>query len=162
MSKTSNFGYTDTADYPVNLYSIDWAGFGEDTESRLKTDELKLVNINAASDQPETVVQKSQTIKNIYSNSGIDPTLWSTNKQGIQVLIRTTEVLRTTDSDDSTYVVDTPIKWHTVGTIPTSALMTDDKVFESYLRHISGLLGPSTAPSERISKVRRGILDPRS
>lgn len=159
MSKTVSYGYT-AATETVNiarpvLSTSDYAVISDDASS-----ECIMTNLDAPVDQPEIIRWANRPIKNIYSNSKIEPSLYSQTKTGISILAELRETASVTDSSDPTYRVNYPVRVYTVIEAPNDGAITDDNISEVIKRHLSLLYTDATSTSSRISELRHSAMHP--
>lgn len=161
MSKTVSYGYT-AASETVNvarpvLSKSDYAVISDDASS-----ECIMTNLNAPTDQPETLRWAQRPIKNVYSNSGIEPSLYSQLKTGISILAELREVAKVTDSENAAYRVDYPVRVYTVIECPNDGAVSNDDISAVVKRHLSLLYTDAQSSSSRISEMRHAAVAPTS
>lgn len=162
MSKVINFGYTDTAITPdpgaltLGRPAINTAADFREKDS--KTGELVVTNLTCPTDRPEQIRFAHNAIKNIYTNTGIDASVYAPSKMGVSVLAQITEVASVTDSVDAEYRVDLPLSAHLVVKVPNSEFITSDHVEALVARLVSSLFHDGSSDSTRITELLRGAL----
>lgn len=159
MSKTVSYGFT-AASETVNvarpvLSKSDYAVISDDASS-----ECIMTNLDAPTDQPETLRWAQRPIKNVYSNSGIEPSLHSQLKTGISILAELREVARVTDSENAAYRVDYPVRVYTVIECPNDGSISNDDISTVVKRHLSLLYTDAQSTSGRISEMRHAAMAP--
>lgn len=163
MSKTLSWGFTDTPITGVSALNFPRAllNFEADFAERTQTDgNLVLTNITSPLDREETIRYGRSEVKNVYSNTSIDPKVQSPNRKGVQVLVKIEDTATVTDSDDPSYRVDLPIQTHVVIRVPNDALI-DGTVVQTHLgRVVSALYSTGSTATTRIEKILRGALEP--
>lgn len=165
MAKTLNWEYTDTPisgvtslNFPRALLNFE-ADFAEKEET---SGSLILTNITAPLDREETIRYARNEVKNVYSNTSIDPKVQSPNRKGVQLLVQIHDTATVTDSDDPTYRVDLPIQTHVVIKVPSDALISGNVVQTHLGRVVSALFDTGSTATSRIEKLLRGALEPTS
>lgn len=163
MSKTTSFGYIDTA--PAggatktltrpNLNYV--ANFAISDNSQNKA---VVTNLTTPVDQPETIRWQSSNIANIYDGTTIDPSVYATSKQGISIVAQDNSILRVTDSVDPTFQVDLPFSVHMVVKIPKSQYITAANVEAAIARCVATLYETDSTGTTRIEKLVRGSMLP--
>lgn len=159
MSKSVSFGFTAASETknvarPV-LSKADYAVISDDSSS-----ECIMTNLSAPTDQPETFRWAYRPIKNIYSGSNIEPSLYSTSKAGVSILAELREVGKVTDSTDTGYRIDYPVRVRTVIEVPLDGTITDDQISDLVKRHLSLLYTDATSTASRISELRHYAMQP--
>lgn len=163
MPKTTSFGFTDTAPTggatktltrPNLNYAADFAK-KEDSEKR-----CVITNLTAPYDQPETIRFEIADIKNIYNGTMIDPSVYATSKAGISLVCQVNDILRVTDSADSTYQVDLPISAHFVIKMPKSQYITASDIEKVVARCVASLYDTDSIGTSRIDALVRGSMAP--
>lgn len=163
MPKTTSFGYTDTVptggatkEFPrPNLnYSADFAKM-EDSENK-----CIITNLTSPYDQPESMRFELSDIKNIYNGTSIDPSAYAASRAGISLVCQVNDVLRVTDSEDSTYQVDLPISVHFVIKMPKSQYITASDIEKVVARCVSSMYDTDSNGTSRLDALVRGSMVP--
>lgn len=163
MSKTINFGYTDT---PIpGVTSLDFSrgliNFGADFRVKSdKKDELILTNLTSPIDRPERFRIAWSLIDSIYNGSGISEGNQAPSLRGVNLLIQLTEVASITDSADASYRVDVPISIHCVVKVPAVEELTEAHIQAALGRLVSGFYETGSTATTRIKALVRGSLEP--
>lgn len=163
MSKTTNFGYADTA--PAggatktltrpNLNFV--ANFSVNSNVENKT---VITNLTTPIDQPETIRWQASNVANIYEGTPIDPSVYATSKQGISIVAQVNDILRVTDSVDPTFQVDLPMTAHLVIKIPKSQYITSANIETVIARCVATYYDTDSTGVTRIDKLVRGSMLP--
>lgn len=163
MSKSTSFGYTDTADGGVTTKSFVRANLNWPTDFVITQDgESKALMVNKTSplDQLEKVRIESSNIADVYKGTSIDPTVYAPSRQGTSIVCQVTDILRVTESTDPTYQVDLPISAHIVLKVPLSTHVTADNVLAVAGRALSCLFNSNSDTSSRVTALLRGSMTP--
>lgn len=146
----------------VQIPILDWNDFVVTVD---EPGDCELSNGSAPLDQPELVRIKSETISNVYTNTGIDPSAWATSRRGKSIVAGLSETIRITKADDPLFRIDLPLKCHTVLRVPTVNWLTTNMIAE-LLRRNFALWGTDQQVSEgqnpnaRLDAILRGALNP--
>lgn len=160
MSLTGTWGVaTETSEKSLVIPDIDWAAPRYGVVSKEK-DTTVVTNLTAPLDQPETVRYSAQPIRNVYSNTGIDPAYSATSKRGISVLVQLNRVYRITDTANAAFRIDLPVSVHTVIRVPLHDMMTPDLVWESVKKQVSLMTDQGSVTSSRIAQLLRSGTTP--
>lgn len=163
MAKTTSFGYTDTVPAggatktltrPNLNYSSDYVKM-EDSENK-----CIITNLTAPYDQPESIRFELADIKNIYNGTSIDPSVYAASRAGISLVCQVNDILRVTDSVDSTYQVDLPVSVHLVIKIPKSQYITALDVEKVVTRCVSSMYDTDSTGVSRLDALVRGSMVP--
>lgn len=163
MSQSISTGYTDTAISGVSSLSLDRGliNFGKDfSVQKNGTTDVTLVNLTTPVDRPEKFRFAISDVANIYTNTGIDPSVWGTSKQGQSVLIQLTEILSVTDDADPKYRVDLPIQCNITLKVPKNGLITSDYLKTFIGRAVSGAFETGSTDTKGIQRLMHGSLIP--
>lgn len=162
MSKSLSFSYSDTAfGSPATLnfvrantnYGVDWA------EKVRKPGETVIVNVNSSNDRPEKIRIAYSEVKDIYTNSGIDPAYYAPSRKGISLVSQITEVGRVTESIDGSFV-DLPISAHIVIKAPMHDLITPTVIETVVKRLLSSLYNDNATTITRLAELLKGAVTP--
>lgn len=163
MSKVINVGYTDTPISGVTSLKLTrgLVNFGADFRVK-KSDpsEAILTNLTSPIDRPEKARFAYSEIANIYSGTGIDPSVYAPTKQGVSALTQLTEVWSITDSTDPSFRVDIPVSFHTVLKVGASEYITDAMIETLIGRGVSLSYETGSETTTRIKSLLRGSLLP--
>lgn len=163
MPKTTSFGYTDTTPAggatktltrPNLNYGADFAKT-EDSENK-----CIITNLTSPYDQPESIRFEVADVKNIYNGTNIDPSVYATSKAGISLVCQVNDILRVTDSADSTYQVDLPISAHFVIKMPKSQYITAGDIEKVVARCVASMYDTDSVGTSRIDALVRGSMVP--
>lgn len=163
MSKTTSFGYTDTAPAggatktltrPNLNYAVNFAKT-EDSDKK-----SVLVNRTTPFDQPETMRFQLTDVSNIYTGTSIDPSVYATSKAGLSLVCQVNDVLRVTDTVDPTFQVDLPISAHMVIKMPKSQYITPANIETVAARCVASLYDTDSTGTSRIEALVRGSMRP--
>lgn len=163
MPKTTSFGYTDTTPAggatkeltrPNLNFNVDFAKT-EDSENK-----CILTNLTSPYDQPESMRFELADIKNIYNGTSIDPSVYAPSRAGISLLCQVNDILRVTDSEDSTYQVDLPISVHFVVKMPKSQYITAHDIESVVARCVSSMYETDSDGVSRLDALVRGSMVP--
>lgn len=163
MSKSVNFGYTDTAIDGVTALDLSRGLVNFGADFRVKADkgnELILTNISSPIDRPEKFRIAWSLVENIYNNSGISESVQAQSVRGVNLLVQLTEVASVTDSVDAAYRVDLPLSYHLVIRVPAVEEITEDHVAAGIGRLVSGLFETGSEANTRLKALLRGSLEP--
>lgn len=162
MSKSLSFSYSDTAfGVPATLnfvrantnYGVDWA------EKQRTAGESVIVNVNSSNDRPEKIRIAYSEIKDIYTNSGIDPAYYAPSRKGISLVSQITEVGRITESTTGDFV-DVPLSAHLVIKAPANELITSTVIETLLKRLLSSLYNDNAVTLTRLSELMKGAVTP--
>jgi hypothetical protein len=165
MTKVINYGFTDTPISGVTgplVFNRDVLNFQKDF--RVKTNnpgkEVVLTNITSPVDRPENIRLAYQEIANIYSGTGIEPSVLAPTKKGVSILAQVTEVLSILDDADASYRVDEPASAHLVLKLAQNELITPAVVERLIGRLLSSLYDSGLLTQDRLKAILRGSLVP--
>lgn len=162
--KSLKFSFTDTPisgvttlDFPRGLvnFGTDFAPISE------KPTEVVISNVTADRDMPEKFRFQYSNINNIYTNTGIAPSVQAASLRGTNLLVQLTEVASITDSVDASYRVDAPISAHLVLKAPAIEQVTETVLMTVIGRLISGLFETGDEGETRLARLLRGALLPK-
>lgn len=163
MAKTTSFGYTDTAAGGVTTKNLVRASLNYAVDFvALDKSEMRFVGANQTSpvDQQESIRVQASEIADVYKGTAIDPSAYAPSRQGISVLAQVNDILRVTDSVDTTYQVDLPISCHIVVKIPKNANITAANVQTVVGRAVGLLFNTNDDTTSRIAALMRGACTP--
>lgn len=164
MSQTINYGYTDTAISGVSSLNFPrgLVNFGADFRvQKNATTDVTLVNLTSPIDRPEKFRFAISDIANVYTNTGIDPSVWGASRQGQSLLIQVSEVLSVTDSADPSYRVDLPVVCNITIKTPKTSLITPDYILALLGRAVSGAFETGLTTTSGIQRLEHGSLIPK-
>lgn len=164
MSTVVSLGHADTPINGVTALALDRAilNFGKDFRVRSSDagKELVLTNLTSPVDRPEKLRVAFSEINNIYTGTGIDPSVSSPTKRGVSLLVQLTNVMSITDSTDPDYRIDLPLSAHMVIKVPSSEHITGGVVEDLVGRLLSGLYESGSVSTTRLESILRGSLAP--
>lgn len=163
MAKVVTTNRTDTAVDGVSSLTMARAvlNFGADFVVKSEaSNEVIITNLTSPIDTPEKFRFAISDIKDIYKNTGIDPTRQSQSKRGVNLLCQLTDVWTITDSVDLTFQEIVPIEAHVVLKMPASPYVSEDAVVAFIGRLMSGLFATGSSTSARLKSMIRGSLTP--
>lgn len=161
--KQVNLGYTDT---PIaGVTSLDLprglVNFGADFRSVSSVPgEVVLTNITCPTDRPENFRVGYTSVKDVYSGSAIDQSVYAPSRKGISVVVQLTDTYSVTDSVDAEFRVDLPVSSHLVIKVPSSEYLTSEMVLAQVGRLMSGIFETGSETSDRLKAILRGSLTP--
>lgn len=88
----------------------------------------KYTDITSPTDQPSTLRIAQRVRPNVYAGTSIDPTVFLASKSGTDTVVELQEVWTVSDSEDTSYRQDFPVRIGLSFTTPNSALVTADEV----------------------------------
>lgn len=158
MAKTTSWGYTDGTPKSLPIADIDWASnFGAvDLTAR----QTIVTNVTSPVDQPEKVTFSTRSVKDIYGSSNINPAFRDVRSDGLSVVTILEDVLSVTDTEDSTYRVDFPVKVTLTITAPVSGYMTGDALLHAATRAIGATFDHGSVTGTRLAELYRGVTNP--
>lgn len=163
MAKSLSLGFTDTPIEGVTSLNFARGLVNYGVDYRVKSEgsgELMLTNLTSPVDCPERVRVAYSEVSNIYNGTGIEPTLYSTTKRGVSIMIQVTDVMSVTDDADPDFRYDLPISSHLVIKTAVDALVTPAIVLQIVGRVISGLYDTGSTQTTRLAAILRGSLKP--
>ncbi len=164
MAKTIQTGYTDTPVSGVPTLTFPRAVLNIGTDYRVKSNnngkEVVITNLTSPIDRPENIRLAYTDIANIYSGTGVDPSVSAPTKRGVSILSQVTDVLSVTDDTDADYRVDLPISAHLVIKVPSSEFITSAQVQALLGRLLSSYFDTGSTSSSRLEAILRGSLVP--
>lgn len=164
MAKVKSLGYTDTPIDGVVSLTFNRGLLNFNKDFRIKSNnggkEVILTNITSPVDRPEKVRIGFTEVANVYSGSGIEPSVSAPTKRGTQILAQVTEVISVTDDTDPDYRVDLPVSYHLVIKVPTSDQITASDVQTGLGRLLSTLFDTGAVATSRLEGILRGALVP--
>lgn len=163
MSITINKNTTDTSTGASNP-SIEVVGLNYAKDFRLsqksEPDRTTLVNTTSPRDAAEKMILASSTIKDIYSNTDVDPNYRGAIRRGVSVLVQLNDIWTLVDSADAQFRVDLPISAHLVLRVPASYVSVSD-VQGFVARMLGGLYETGSTGTSRLDALLRGITIPK-
>lgn len=164
MSKIKSTGYTDTPIAGVSSLTMARGLLNFKADFRVKSDkpgqEVTLTNITCPVDRPEKIRIAYSDVSNVYTGSGIDPSVSAPTKRGVSILVQATSVVSVTDDTVADYRVDLPLSCHLVIKVPASEFITSDDVKTAVGRLLSGLFDTGVSTNARLDAILRGSLTP--
>lgn len=164
MSKVKSTGYTDTAIEGVSSLTFPRGLVNIGKDFRVKSNqpggEVILTNITSPVDRPEKIRIAYSDVANVYSGTGIEPSVIAPTKRGVSVLAQLTEVISITDSTDPEYRVDLPVSYHMVIKVPANENISAADIQTGIGRLLSGLFDTGSVELTRLEAILRGSLVP--
>lgn len=164
MTKSISLGYTDTPIEGVTGLTFDRGLLNYAANFRIKSNnsgkEIILTNISSPVDRPEKIRIGYTDVANVYSGSGVEPSISAPTKRGTQILAQVTEVLSVTDDADPEYRLDLPVSYHLVIKVPTSEFITSSVIVAGLGRLLSSLFDTGVSTTSRLDAILRGALVP--
>lgn len=163
MSKSTSFGYTDTADGGATTQSFTRANLNWPTDFSIISDndgKVILANKTSPLDQLERIRIESNGVADIYRGTSIDPSAYAPSRQGVSIVCQVMDVLRVTESTDATYQVDLPISAHIVVKVPLSTHVTAANVQAVLGRALSCFYSSNSTATTQIAAMLRGSMTP--
>ena len=164
MAKVLSFVTTDTPISGVTTNPIEIAkvNFGADFVEKVSPTkgEVLLTNTTAPLGSSETYRYAIQTIADVYKGSEIEPSLRTSGKKGLSLVIQHNCVMVETDTTDPTYERRVPISSHTVMKIPAIESMTAEKALGLFQRLLAPFFETGAHSHARLGQLFRGVLKP--
>lgn len=163
MAKVISTGYVDSPISGVAALPFARAllNFGKDFRVKENTaTEAVAINLTSPVDRTEKIQWAYYEIKDIYANTGIDPSAYAASRKGWKILTKVNDILSTTDSVDADFRKDSPISAQIVITGPQSEYITPDMIQTVVSRAVSALFDTGSLTTERISGLVKGSLLP--
>lgn len=165
MTKLIDPGYTDTPVEGVSKLDFPRAVLNIKNDFRVKSNnsgkEVVLTNITSPIDRPENIRLAYTNIANVYSGTGIDPSIAAPTKRGVSILTQLTEVLSVGDTTDADYRIDLPVSCHLVVKVPSSEHITAAQVKTMVGRLLSTLFDTGVDNTTRLEGILRGSIVPK-
>lgn len=164
MAKVVSLGYTDTAiegvsslEYPRGLLN-----FGADFRVKAVNNgkEVVVTNLTSPVDRPENIRLSYSEVANVYTGTGVDPSLFAPTKRGVSLLLQVTEIWAVTDDADADFRIDLPVSAHLVVKFPSSEYVTAARIEALVGRLLSGLYDTGVETTTRLAAILRGSLTP--
>lgn len=164
MTKEINTGYTDTPISGVSTLTFPRGLLNIEKDFRVKSNnsgkEVILTNITSPIGRPENIRLAYTDIANIYSGTGVEPSVFAPTKRGVSILAQVTEVLSVLDSTDADFRIDLPMSGHLVLKVPASEYITAEHVLSLIGRLLSSLFDTGSSAESRLEAILRGSLVP--
>lgn len=164
MAKVVSVGYTDTPIEGVSSLTFSRGLINYEKDFRIKSNnagkEIILTNITSPVDCPERIRIGYSDVANVYSGTGVEPTVAAPTKKGTQILAQVTEVISITDDADPEYRLDLPVSYHLVIKVPVSGYITSPMIVTGIGRLLSGLFDTGVSTTSRLDAILRGALVP--
>lgn len=157
-----SWGYTDSVTTKKNL-SVPDLSYATDYAVKESTpNKVVLVNRTTPFNQPEYIRYGYQSINDIYSGTGIEPTAMATSKRGVSVVGQLDSTLSVTCATESgcPKQILLPISAHWVLKTPISQYITGDILLAELLRSYSTAFGTGSTSSTMLEAIVRGALLP--
>lgn len=164
MAKVKSTGYTDTPINGVSSLNFSRGLLNFAADFRIKSNnagkEVILTNITSPVDRPEKIRIGYTDVANVYSGTGVEPSVSAPTKRGTQILAQVTEVISVTDDADPEYRLDLPVSYHLVIKVPTSSYISATDVTAGLGRLLSSLFDTGVTTTTRLEAILRGALVP--
>lgn len=161
MSYSLNKGYTDTitTTKSVAIPDLDYA-----TDFRISTDvpgEVILTNVTSPMDRNESIRLALSSVKDIYTNTGVDPAYMAASHQGVSLVCQVIDTWRYADAANPTaQAIDLPISAHIVLKAPKTSYISADDYLSIAQRAFSLLFATGSVTSAHLVTLLKGALDP--
>lgn len=165
MELITSFGYTDSVATKKSIQIPDLSYDKDFATTKETSDEVILTNVTSPLDQPERLRYSIQSIGNVYSGTGIEPSYQSVSKRGVSVLGQVMDTILVTPTDEggcccaASYML--PIEAHWVARAPIHQAVTAEMVLTVLLRSFSTAFGTGLITADRLNAILRGALNPR-
>lgn len=158
---TGSFGFTDSSTTPLvlNVPNLSYAkDFAVTVE---KAGETILTNITSPVDQPERIRHALEVVNNIYTGTGIDPSLFAVTKRGFSLVVGNDLIYRVSGASTSgaPWAFDLPLHYHTVVKAASSPYLPTSVIYEGLLRHFGSFQNGDNS-SAFLEQLIRGALTP--
>lgn len=144
--------------------SIEVVGLNYASDFRLsqksEPDRTILVNTTSPRDAVEKMILASSTVKDIYSNTDIDPNYRGAIRRGISILVQLNDIWTLQDTENAQFRVDLPMSAHLVLRVPSSYVSVDD-IRGFIARMLGGLYETGSTGTSRLDALLRGITIPK-
>lgn len=164
MAKVKSYGFTDTPIEGVSSLTFDRGLLNFAANFRIKSSnagkEIVLTNITSPADRPEKIRIGYTDVANVYSGTGVEPSVTAPTKKGVKILAQVTEVISVTDDTNPDYRLDLPVSYHTVITVPVSEHINATDVKKGLGRLLSSLFDTGSVADSRLEAILRGALVP--
>lgn len=163
MSKSTSFGFTDTADAgsatrAFTRANLNWpVDFVVTDKGDMK---FQATNKTSPLDQPENIRVQASEISDVYKGTSIDPSAYAANRKGLSIVAQVNDILRVSESTDINYQVDLPLSCHIVLKVPQNSNVTADNVMALAGRALACLFDSDQVTSARIANLLRGAMTP--
>lgn len=164
MAKVISLGFTDTPIEGVSSLTFSRGLVNFPADFRIKSNnagkEIILTNITSPVDRPEKIRIGYTDVSNVYTGTGVEPSISAPTKRGTQILAQVTEVISVTDDTDPEYRIDLPVSYHLVIKVPTSEYVTSSNIVTGLGRLLSSLFDTGATTTSRLDAILRGALVP--
>lgn len=164
MAKSLKFNYVDSAISGATAVTLSLPTLNYAEDFRVREDEPSeaiITNLTCPIDAPERIRWAHSDIKDVYKNTGIDPTLYYSSRRGTQILCQLTDVLTVTDSSSPDYLAELPVSAHMVIKVPNNELISEEIVLSLIRRLVASLYETTgTTTKSRLRSILRGSLLP--
>lgn len=158
MAKSVTLNITDTAGGVAPTLTGEAKNYGADFVKRVNTANLAdIANITSPNDALNTERYAYRSISDIYKNTSVSDAYKSPNKGGFSLLSQCNLVATITDSEDSDYRVDLPLKAGVTIAGPLDQNITTVHLTTALMRAIGGLY-ETDGTSRLASLIRGGML----
>lgn len=163
MSKSLSLNRTDTAVAGVPTLALSRSVLNFAADFKVKSNvpgEAIITNLTSPIASPEQFRFAASEIKDVYKNTGIDPTMYASSRRGVNLLVQMTDTLTVTDSVDTSYIIQLPFESHIVMKVPAHELVTEAVVLAMLGRVVSGFFDTGVDTTGRLKAMVRGSLLP--
>lgn len=160
MSKIISAGYTDTT---TTATQLDRGPLNFGADFRVKAEgpgTLTLVNITSPFDRTEEIMMNVTNIANIYDKTSIDPSVYASNKRGVNLYSKVTDIYQITDDTDPSFVVQSPLSVSITIRAQQSEYITATHVQTAIARAVSTFYDTGSEALTRLNAALRGSLKP--
>lgn len=164
MPKTISWGHSDTPVTGVTKLTLNRPvlNFPEDFRSKSKTPgEVVITNLTTPLDRPEQFRFATSDIRNIYSATDIDESVYAPSKRGVSILSQITDTITVSDDADADFRIDLPLSAHLVVKVPASEYIDAGIVEKLVARLVSSLYETGKDDATRLDSMLRGSLSPK-
>lgn len=115
-------------------------------------------DITAPTDQPSTIRIAQTSRANVYAGTSIDPSVYLPSRRGTDTILECREIWVETDSTDTTYRKEIPVRCAITMTLPDTSAFADEDVEALVARTVALLFaqGEDTADGG-INAILRGV-----
>lgn len=164
MTKIKSVGYTDTPISGVTSLTFPRAILNFNKDFRVKSNnagkEVVLTNITSPVDRPEKIRIAFTDVANVYTGTGVEPSVTAPTKRGVSVLAQVTETISVTDDTNPEFRIDLPVSYHMVIKVPTSEHINAVDIQAGIGRLLSSLFDSGSTSTSRLEAILRGSLVP--
>lgn len=162
MTKSTSYGPNGTPVEGLASVTFTVAPLNYDADfAELESGPGKVVytDISSPQDQPSTLRIAQSSRPNIYAGTSIDPSVFLPSRKGVDTIVEVREVWSQTDSDDSTYLKQAPVRAALTLTLPENGIVTADAVARLVQRVVAALyLQGEATYANGIDAINHGAL----